>query len=98
MGKTRTSFGPGNCANPKGRPKAIVDVQLLARTQTKQNIERLMFWRDQDDDPATAVRATIALHEIAWGKPSQAVQHQSSEGGPLEIILSWQNQKANAKA
>jgi hypothetical protein len=73
---TAGSFKKGQCGNPKGRPKLLGDVQTTVRGQTQANIARMIELRDQREDPQLALRAAIALHEIAWGKPSQAVQMQ----------------------
>ncbi len=65
-------FQPGNKLG-RGRPKVNVDVVALARARTKDNIENLAYWADQREDGAVAVRANIALHEIAWGKAQLVV-------------------------
>lgn len=83
---TAGSFKPGQCGNPKGRPKALVSITELARARTEKNLRNLAYWADQRDDGAIAVRANIALHEIAWGKPAQAIT--GADGGP--IILKWE--------
>ncbi len=67
------AFKKGISGNPGGRPKAAFDVQACARKRTKKNLDNLAHWADQKDDGAIAVRANIALHEIAWGKPAQQV-------------------------
>lgn len=79
-------FQPGNKLG-RGRPKAFDEVQALARTHTKGNIERLLHWRDQDEDPATSLRATIAIHEIGWGKPVQVVEGTQDH----TLTIRWKN-------
>jgi len=76
----------GQSGNPHGRPKALVDVQALARKQTKQNIEVMVDLRDNCEDYAVRLRAAVALHEIAWGKPTQAVS--TSISGAL--VIRWE--------
>lgn len=75
-------FLPGNKFG-RGRPKAYDQVLALTRKRTRENIERLIQLRDQDEDLAVAAKCAIALHEIAWGKPMQQVQQQHD--GVIEI-------------
>ncbi len=68
-------FSKGQSGNPGGRPRALADIQGLARRQTKANLQALIHWRDQRADPQVSLRAAIAIHEIAWGRPRQPFQH-----------------------
>lgn len=81
------AFVKGESGNPGGRPRAVVDVANLARKYTRQNLETLAYWAEQKEDGAVAIRATIALHEIAWGKPAQTQTIQGPDAGP--IFVSW---------
>ncbi len=76
-------FQPGNKLG-RGRPKVIADLQAMARKRTATNLENLAYWADQKEDGAIAVRANIALHEIAWGKPAQQVENVGANGGPIQ--------------
>jgi hypothetical protein len=90
-------FKKGQSGNPSGRPKVVLDIQTRVRAQTKANIDRMIACRDQDDDRQLALRAAIALHEIAWGKPNQAVAMTGSDGGPLRVeVIRWANSKDEA--
>lgn len=82
------TFPKGVSGNPGGRPKNLVDVQALARAQTKANIETLIALRDKAKDDPTRLRAAIALHEIAWGKPTQAVTSTMEVGDTLTAFIS----------
>jgi hypothetical protein len=60
----------GVSGNPGGRPRAIVEVQELARLETAASIRALVRVRDSADAPAAAVvAAATALLDRAWGKP-----------------------------
>lgn len=67
-------FAKGKSGNPGGRPKLAANVVDLARKRTAKNLANLQYWADQREDGGIAVRASIALHEIAWGKPAQATE------------------------
>jgi len=87
-------FVPGKSGNPSGRPKALFDVRELARKQTSKNIETMIELRDGCPDANIRLKAANTLHEIAWGKPSQAVTGDG--GGP--IVLQWLDAAAGASA
>jgi hypothetical protein len=63
----------GVSGNPGGRPKAIVEVQELARLETAASIRALVRVRDSADTPAAAVvAAATVLLDRGWGKPMQS--------------------------
>jgi len=80
-------FKRGQSGNPGGRPKAAADVVQLARKRTSQNLKQLAYWADQREDGSVAMRAAIALHEIAWGKPAQSMDFKGSVDVPLGALL-----------
>ncbi len=80
------TFQPGNRANPGGRPKSLIDIVELARKKSKANLERIADLAEHAEDENVRLRASIALHEIAWGKPQQQV-NAVVQGG---LVISWQ--------
>lgn len=61
----------------------------MARAHTKENIARIAELAEHCEDPGIRLRASIALHEIAWGKPQQQVQaeHTLQAGDSLLAVL-----------
>jgi hypothetical protein len=71
-GLRSTSFKKGQVNNPKGRPKAIIHLQELARAETEASIKTLVEIRDMVlAPPAARVGAANALLDRGWGKPAQ---------------------------
>lgn len=56
----------GKSGNPGGRPKALRDVEELARQHTPSAIQALA---EALGDPDKRVAAAVALLDRAWGKP-----------------------------
>jgi hypothetical protein len=66
-------WAKGQSGNPGGRPRAIVEVQELARRETVASIAALVRIRDAEDaPPAAVVAAATALLDRGWGKPMQS--------------------------
>jgi hypothetical protein len=72
----------GQSGNPGGRAKGYGDLRELCREHTREAIERIIAAMRNDDD-AIAVRASEALLDRGWGKPSSSVD-VTSGGGPLQ--------------
>ena len=68
-------FGPGNRANPRGRPKkgkAQREFEALARSYSPEVIEALMeFVRAKGELTSPRHAACKTMLEYGWGKPKQ---------------------------
>jgi hypothetical protein len=73
-------FGPGNKANPGGRPRTVRDFEALARDRSPQAIDRLMAIASGRGMPA--VRALEIVLAYGYGRPMQNIT-ANSKGGPL---------------
>ena len=71
----------------QGRPKIFAEVQEYARKRTKENIDRMAHLAEYAEDDNVKLRASIALHEIAWGKPVQQQVVTGADNGPVQV--SW---------
>jgi hypothetical protein len=78
-------FPRGVSGNPGGRPKALADVQELARTYTPAAIKAL---GDALSSPRERVAAATALLDRAWGKPTAHIAGDDS-AGPLRYEFVW---------
>lgn len=72
-------FGPGNKANPGGRPKVVAEVRELARAHTTRAIGRLVELMESEDG-RVAVAASKELLDRGYGKPSQPLEHSGKDG------------------
>ncbi len=72
MGRSRTTFQPGQVTNPGGRPKAIKDVQDLARKYTPDAIKTLAeICVDKKAYAGARVAAATAILDRGYGRPAQ---------------------------
>ena len=73
MAKSSTSFQPGQCPNPGGRPKVVAEVRELARAHVPSAIEALAaILKDKDAPPAARVAASNVILDRAAGRPAPA--------------------------
>lgn len=75
MGKSSTSFKPGQSGNPGGRPKEVAEVRELAKQHTEKAIntlERIM--NDQRAPPSAQVAAAESLLNRGWGRAPQYIE------------------------
>jgi len=65
----------------KGTPnKATKDIREFAREYTRQALETLVQIATEGESEAARVSAANAILDRAYGKPSQSIDHQSSDG------------------
>lgn len=81
----RTAFKPGQSGNPGGRPKALKDVQDLARKYTRRAVRALAETLRNTPDDKARIAAAEALLNRAWGKPQQSVELGGPGGDKLVI-------------
>ena len=83
-----TAFKPGQSGNPGGRPKALAEVQQLARAETAANIQALIRIRDAADSPPAAVVAAVSvMFDRAYGKPKQEFENTGEDGAPVRFVI-----------
>jgi hypothetical protein len=84
---TSGGFKPGQSGNPGGRPKAVVEVQHLARAETVGSIRALVRVRDDKKaPPAAVVAAATALLDRGWGRPKQEIETTGNATIELHLV------------
>ena len=73
---------PGQSGNPKGRPKAELDIAALARSHAPEAMAALVLALD---DPKTRVPAATAILDRGFGRPMQPVVDET-EGTSLTLL------------
>ncbi len=87
MARSSTSFGAGNNANPKGRPKLVHEVRQLAQAHVADCIAGLAKIANDPKEPTAArVAAYNAILDRAVGKPTQAIEG-TGDAGALVVQL-----------
>ena len=78
-------FQRGKSGNPGGRPRALAEIQELARQHSHRAIALLVGVAENHNAPA-GVAACIAILDRGWGKPAQMVHAEVKE---KRSLLDW---------
>jgi len=72
-------FKKGQSGNPGGRPRAVGEINALARSHAPEAITRLLYWIRQED-AKTSIAACIGMLNRGCGLPMQSTE-LSGPGG-----------------
>src|SRR4051812_37020165 len=79
-------FEPGQSGNPGGRPKALKEIQGLARSHAPAALDLLVQIAKSGQSEQARVAAANAILDRAIGKPAQAITGEGGEGPVLAAI------------
>jgi hypothetical protein len=81
-------FEKGKSGNPGGRPKALREVDALAREHTTDALKVLAeIYKDKDTPAAARVAAINSLLDRGWGKPRQGIDLAGDPENPVQQII-----------
>jgi hypothetical protein len=82
--RSDTQFGPGNRANPSGRPK--VAEEFRAKCRRAVDAKCIAAWINEIETMGDEwVRCSELLASYGYGKPTQHLEHSAEGGGSLGI-------------
>lgn len=80
-------WAKGQCGNPGGRPKALREVQELARRYTTDAIQTLSdICSNPEATPSARVAAAEALLDRGWGKAPQKLELEGVNQLPEHVV------------
>ena len=84
--KSDGRFGPGNCANPGGRPKMSPEVRADWQALADKCLAKCKEIADRDDiRPETLIKLTEVAADRGYGKPAQALEITPPDGGKVSF-------------
>ncbi len=85
-GATGHGFMPGQSGNPKGRPKAPVDIAALARVHGPQCVAVVVELLASSDERIRLAAATVLI-ERGFGKPVQPIAGDPDNPLTLRYVI-----------
>jgi hypothetical protein len=78
-------FQPGVSGNPTGRPKENAEVKTLARSHSKEAVEKLVALMRSSADERTIIAACNSILDRGLGKPAQAITGGDDDDQPIRV-------------
>src|SRR6478672_4950401 len=83
-------YQKGQTGNPSGKPKIYTDMVKMARSHSKEALDKLVEIMRNKRSPKLALKAAELILDRAWGKAPQALVGEGGDG-PVKISVSWQS-------
>lgn len=80
-------FGPGNKANPSGRPRIAHDLRMYMAEKTREDIDAIRCMAETDEDSGIRLKARCWLAEQVIGKAALTVADSDGNAMPIGIMF-----------
>lgn len=83
----------GQSGNPKGKPRVVKDITILARQHAQECVDALLeiVSGAKGDEGSARVAAAKVLLAYGFGQPPESLTVSGDSKAPLQVNIKWEN-------